>query len=91
MIILTYATGQQLEDLIAWSNGVFVIIYLAAMFAAAKLLSKRYLPLILLSCILCTVIGFALAWNMAYAILLMLVLLPILWLQKGHLSRKQAI
>lgn len=89
VIILTYATGQQLEDLIAWSNGVFVIIYLAAMFAAGKLLSKRYLPLVTLSCMLCGVIGFALGWNMAYAILLMLVLFPILWLQKAHLSRKQ--
>lgn len=89
VIILTYVTGQQLEDLIAWSNGVFVIIYLAAMFAAVKLLSKRYLPLVALSCILCGVIGFALGWNMAYAILLMLVLFPILWLQKTHLSRKQ--
>lgn len=89
VIILTYATGQQLEDLIAWSNGVFVIIYLAAMFAAGKLLSKRYLPLVALSCMLCGVIGFALGWNMAYAILLMLVLFPILWLQKAHLSRKQ--
>ena len=91
VIILTYATGQQLEDLIAWSNGVFVIIYLAAMFAAVKLLSKRYLPLVALSCMLCAVIGFALGWNMAYAILLMLVLFPMLWLQKTHLSRKQWI
>ncbi|QQX80614.1 L-methionine/branched-chain amino acid transporter [Shewanella sp. KX20019] len=91
VIIITYATGQQLEDLIAWSNGVFVIIYLAAMFAAAKLLSKRYLPLVILSCALCAVIGFALGWNMAYAILLMLILFPILWAQKSHLSRRQAL
>ncbi|MFT5790325.1 MAG: amino acid efflux transporter [Shewanella sp.] len=89
VIIASYATGQLLEDLIAWSNGVFVIIYLAAMFAAAKLLSKRYLPLVILSCALCAVIGFALGWNMAYAILLMLILFPMLWAQKAHLHRKQ--
>lgn len=89
VIIVTYATGQQLENLIAWSNGVFVIIYLAAMLAAVKLLSKRYLPLVILSCALCAVIGFVLGWNMTYAILLMLILFPVLWAQKGHLSRKQ--
>ncbi|WOT06921.1 L-methionine/branched-chain amino acid transporter [Shewanella youngdeokensis] len=88
VIILTHATGQELEDLIVWSNGVFVIIYLAAMLAAAKLLSKRYLPLVILSSGFCIAIGIALGWNMVFAILLMVVLFPVLWWQKVHLNRK---
>lgn len=82
VIVLSYATGQELEHLIAWSNGVFVIIYLAAMLAAVKLLSKRYLPLAIVSCILCVLIGWALGWNMAYAIVLMLLVLLVLRGQK---------
>lgn len=89
VLVLTFITGQELEHLISWSNGVFVIIYLTAMLSAAKLLSKRYLPLVLLSCVFCFGMGYALGANMAYALLLVVIVAPFLWWQKTHLTRKQ--
>ncbi|AQS35521.1 amino acid exporter, AAE family [Shewanella psychrophila] len=91
VIVLTYVSGQELEHLIAWTNGVFVIIYLMAMLAAAKLLSKRYLPLVAMGSLFCIMLGFALGWSMLYAGLMTLVVAPILWWQKNHLSRKQLL
>jgi amino acid efflux transporter len=88
VIVLTYVTEQELEHLIAWTNGVFVIIYLVSMLAAIKLLRKRFLPLIYLSCVLCLILGFALGVSMAYALILMACLYPLLWWQKVILSRR---
>ena len=89
VLVLTFITGQELEHLMSWSNGVFVIIYLMAMLSAAKLLSKRYLPLVVLSCVFCLGMGYALGANMAYALLLVVIVAPFLWWQKTHLTRKQ--
>ncbi|MCL1142771.1 L-methionine/branched-chain amino acid transporter [Shewanella gaetbuli] len=89
VIIATFYSGQDLEKLIAWSNGVFVIIYLLAMLGAAKLLSKRYLPLVVASCVFCIGIGVALAENMIYAIALVIITLPFIGWQKTHLARKR--
>jgi amino acid efflux transporter len=88
VIIVTFYSTQELEDLIAWSNGVFVIIYLLAMLSAAKLLSKRYLPLVIAGCLFCVGLGIALGSNMIYAIVLVLVVAPFMWWQKAHLTRK---
>jgi amino acid efflux transporter len=88
VIIVTFYSTQELEDLIAWSNGVFVIIYLLAMLSAAKLLSKRYLPLVIAGCLFCVGLGIALGSNMIYAIVLVLVIAPFMWWQKAHLTRK---
>lgn len=88
VIIVTFYSTQELEDLIAWSNGVFVIIYLLAMLSAAKLLSKRYLPLVIAGCFFCVGLGIALGSNMIYAIVLVLVIAPFMWWQKAHLTRK---
>ncbi|WP_351015255.1 L-methionine/branched-chain amino acid transporter [Shewanella sp. AC91-MNA-CIBAN-0169] len=88
VIIVTFYSTQELEDLIAWSNGVFVIIYLLAMLSAAKLLSKRYLPLVIAGCLFCVGLGVALGSNMIYAIVLVLVIAPFMWWQKAHLTRK---
>ncbi|RPA32055.1 L-methionine/branched-chain amino acid transporter [Shewanella frigidimarina] len=88
VIIVTFYSTQELEDLIAWSNGVYVIIYLLAMLSAAKLLSKRYLPLVIAGCLFCVGLGIALGSNMIYAIVLVLVVAPFMWWQKAHLTRK---
>jgi amino acid efflux transporter len=88
VIVLTFYSNQDLEKLIAWSNGVFVIIYLLAMLSAVKLLSKRYLPLVVASCLFCVGIGIALADNMLYAVLLVAVIAPFMWWQKTHLQSK---
>ncbi|MPY26747.1 L-methionine/branched-chain amino acid transporter [Shewanella sp. YLB-07] len=91
VIVLTYVLDQELEHLIAWSNGVFVIIYLMSMLAAAKLLSKRYLPLVAVGSLFCIMLAFALGSSMLYAVIMILVVAPILWWQKKHLSRKQLL
>lgn len=91
VIVLAYVSGQELEHLIAWTNGVFIIIYFMSMLAAAKLLSKRYLPLVVLGSLFCVLLGFSLGWNMLYAVMMTLIVMPILWWQKNHLIRKQAI
>ncbi|WP_394202539.1 L-methionine/branched-chain amino acid transporter [Shewanella waksmanii] len=78
VIILTHVTGQELEHLIAWTNGVFVIIYLAAMLAAIKLLRRRYMPLVIMGIGFCVVLMAALGSNMLYALLLTIVVATIL-------------
>ncbi|AZG75024.1 L-methionine/branched-chain amino acid transporter [Shewanella livingstonensis] len=88
VIVITFYSTQELEDLIAWSNGVFVIIYLLAMLSAVKLLSKRYLPLVIAGCLFCVGLGIALGSNMIYAMVLVLVIAPFMWWQKAHLTRK---
>lgn len=90
-MVLTYLTGQELEHLIAWSNGVFVVIYLMAMLAAAKLLPKQNLPLVILGCVFCLALGIALGASMAYVLVLVIVVAPFLWWQKTHISRKQSL
>ncbi|ABO25463.1 L-methionine/branched-chain amino acid transporter [Shewanella loihica] len=89
VICLTYLLGQELEHLIAWTNGVFVLIYLVSMLAAARLLSKRYLPLVIMGVAFCLAMAVALGANMLYALMLVSVLAPLLWWQKTHLVRKQ--
>ena len=90
VLILTYIFEQDLEQLISWSNGVFVIIYLMAMLSAVKLLSRKYLPWIIIGCGFCIAMGIALGANMAYAILLTTAVMPFLWWQKNYLYRKAA-
>ncbi|GIU49036.1 L-methionine/branched-chain amino acid transporter [Shewanella algidipiscicola] len=91
VIVLTYLSGQELEHLIAWTNGVFVIIYLVSMMAAVKLLSKRYLPLALMGILFCLLMMQALGNNMWYATGLVLLVAPLLWWQKSHQARKLAL
>ncbi|WP_298776087.1 L-methionine/branched-chain amino acid transporter [uncultured Shewanella sp.] len=90
VIVMTYMTGQELDDLISWTNGVFVIIYLASMLAAGRLLSKGYWPLVLTSCVLCLVLAAALGTNMLYAVCLLFVLFGGLEWRKQHNKRRQA-
>ncbi|MDF0533374.1 L-methionine/branched-chain amino acid transporter [Shewanella sp. A32] len=81
VLLANFLTDTRLDQLISWANGVFVIIYLLSMLAAVRLLSKRYRPWAVLSAVMCLILGVALASAMFYAMVLMLVLLPLLWLQ----------
>ena len=90
VLVLTYAFEQDLEQLISWSNGVFVIIYLMAMLSAVKLLSRKYLPWVIIGCGFCIAMGIALGANMTYALLLIAAVMPFLWWQKHYLYRKAA-
>lgn len=88
VITLTHLTGQELEHLIAWTNGVFVIIYLAAMLAAIKLLRRRYLPLVAMGVCFCLLLMVALGQNMLYALLLTTVVSTALMARKRHQHRR---
>lgn len=87
VLLLTWYSGQQLEDLISWVNGVFVVIYLVSMAAAYQLLPGRYKALSLVSLALCLLLALAIAEHMLYALLLIVLLLPVLYLQQ----RKQRL
>ncbi|MBR9728736.1 L-methionine/branched-chain amino acid transporter [Shewanella intestini] len=89
VMVVTYFSGHELEHLIAWSNGVFVVIYLLAMLSAFKLLSARWRPLIAASCVFCIGLGVALGSNMLYVLILIAVIAPLMWLQKTHIHRRQ--
>lgn len=90
VLILSFVTEQELEHLISWTNGVFVIIYLMAMLSAIKLLSRKYLPWIIMGCVFCLAMAIALGSNMTYAVLMTASVGMILWWQKRHLQRKQS-
>jgi len=81
VITLTFLTSAHLEELITWVNGVFVVIYLASMLAAIKLLDKKQRPLILLGCLFCLALMWGLGWQMGYALLLILITAPLLYWQ----------
>ncbi|MCA1931327.1 L-methionine/branched-chain amino acid transporter [Rheinheimera sp.] len=87
VLLLTWYSGQQLEDLISWVNGVFVVIYLVSMAAAYQLLPGRYKALSLVSLALCLLLALAIAEHMLYALLLVVLLWPVLYLQQ----RKQRL
>jgi amino acid efflux transporter len=87
VLLLTWYSGQQLEDLISWVNGVFVVIYLVSMAAAYQLLPGRYKALSLVSLALCLLLALAIAEHMLYALLLIVLLWPVLYLQQ----RKQRL
>jgi amino acid efflux transporter len=87
-ITFTYFSGQELEQLISWTNGVFVIIYSATMFAALKLLSKKHIPLILCSLSFCLAVAISLGSSMLYALVILAVLIPSLLMQRNYLDKQ---
>lgn len=89
VLITVFVSGQNIEDLIAWSNGVFIVIYFAAMLAAFKLLSAKNKPLIILGCLFCLMLIWGLGWKMSYALILMSITAPLLWWQYTHQTSKQ--
>ncbi|MBU0910933.1 MAG: L-methionine/branched-chain amino acid transporter [Gammaproteobacteria bacterium] len=82
VLLLTWFSDQQLEDLISWVNGVFVVIYLVSMAAAYQLLPGRYKIISLLSLALCLLLAVAIAEHMLYALLLIVLIWPLLYLQQ---------
>jgi len=82
VLLLTWFSGQQLEDLISWVNGVFVVIYLVSMAAAYRLLPGRYKAVSLISLALCLLLAVAIAEHMLYALLLIVLIWPLLYLQQ---------
>lgn len=91
VLIVTYIAKQNLEDLINWVNGVFVLIYAAAMLSAWRLLSKSNRPFILLSLMFCVAMGIGVGAHMIYAFLLVLIVTPCVLLQQKFKSRTPAL
>ncbi len=89
VIVLTFISDQQLEHLIAWTNGVFVLIYLASMLAAAKLLDKKFRWLVICGVVFCAIMAIGLGASMFYAICLVLVVAPLLHWQSAYLTSTQ--
>ncbi|GGF85485.1 L-methionine/branched-chain amino acid transporter [Alteromonas lipolytica] len=89
-LVITHYSAHDLEDLIGWVNGVFVLIYLASMLAALKLLSTGHRPLVYVSCLLCGIIGVGLGTKMLYALALFALFAPFLWYQQRHLKLKRS-
>lgn len=81
-LTLRYYFDRDLEELIAWCNGVFVIMYLGSMLAAFRLLEKRHHYMIWLSCVFCLIMILGLGWQMLYALILVLICAPLLWWQE---------
>jgi amino acid efflux transporter len=91
VITVTFLTGKNLEDLITWVNGVFVIVYFASMLAAVKLLNRNQTPLIILGCLFCFALMWGLGWQMGYAILLISITAPLLYWQHINKRNKSAL
>lgn len=90
VITVTFLTGKHLEDLITWVNGVFVVIYLASMLAAIKLLKRNQTPLIILGCLFCCALMWGLGWQMTYAFLLIAFTAPLLYWQHVNNMRLES-
>lgn len=89
VLTTVFVTGQDIEELISLVNGVFVVIYFASMLAAFKLLSKKYMPLIILGCLFCFMLAWGLGWQMLYAAILISITVPFLWWQQLSQLDKQ--
>ena len=86
-LVITHIEKFNLEDLIGWANGVFVLIYLASMLSAMRLLSVRIRPMVLLGCLFCTAVALGLGSKMLYAIGLFCLCAPVLWHQQRRSQR----
>jgi amino acid efflux transporter len=91
VLVITHFTGQDLEDLINWVNGVFAVIYLATMASAWVLLASKHRLSIILGFLACFGLVFGIGPHMIYAILLITILLPIVKWQKRKLVLKQQL
>lgn len=74
VLAITTILGTKLEELILWTNGVFVLIYLLTMLAAVKLLSGAGRMVAMFSAFLCFLLSVSLMSDMIYAGFLIVVL-----------------
>lgn len=87
-IIGCYLFQADFEVLILWTNGVFIILYLASMLAALRLLEKKFHIAAWFGIVVCCVLAFSLAEDMIYAFVLMAILFPaLLFKQKTTRSK----
>ena len=71
-----YALEINLDALIVYANGIFIMIYLLCMLAGCRLLKGRYRALAMVGGLLCLLLLAMVGWKSLYA----LIMLAILWL-----------
>lgn len=71
-----YALDINLDALIVYANGIFIMIYLLCMLAGCRLLQGRFKALAAVGCVLCLLLLAMVGWKSLYAI----VMLAGLWL-----------
>ena len=64
-----------IDSLIAYANGLFILIYLAAGIAGIKLLKGKGKWFAIIASLTCCILFLSLGWKMTFAVLLMLVLI----------------
>ncbi|EOC9248287.1 MULTISPECIES: L-methionine/branched-chain amino acid transporter [Enterobacter cloacae complex] len=78
-----YLLGINLDALIVYANGIFIMIYLLCMLAGCRLLKGRFKALAAVGCVLCLMLLAMVGWKSVYAI----VMLAGLWV---FLPKRQA-
>lgn len=71
-----YALDINLDALIVYANGIFIMIYLLCMLAGCRLLKGRYRALAVVGGLLCLLLLAMVGWKSLYAI----IMLAVLWL-----------
>lgn len=74
-LILTYSLGENFEALVLWANGVFILVYIASMLAAWRLVEPKFRVAIVVALGVCA--GFA--WSLGAALLYALGFAAVLW------------
>ncbi|MCI2292849.1 L-methionine/branched-chain amino acid transporter [Enterobacter sp. I4] len=66
-----YLLDINLDALIVYANGIFIMIYLLCMLAGCRLLKGRYKALAAVGCVLCLVLLAMVGWKSVYAIVVL--------------------
>lgn len=91
MLVLTFVSSIDLEALITAANGVFVLIYIATMFAAWRLLAKRYRVLVSAGLLLLTGIMWSIGLQMIYAVLCFFAIFAGLEVRQRHVAKMRSL
>jgi len=91
MLVLTFVTRLDLEALITATNGVFVLIYIATMFAAWRLLAKKYRLLVGIGLLLLTGIMWSIGVQMLYAVTCLFAVACGLTVREWHAAHRRKI
>lgn len=66
-----YLLDINLDALIVYANGIFIMIYLLCMLAGCRLLKGRFKALAAVGCVLCLMLLAMVGWKSVYAIVML--------------------
>lgn len=69
-LMLAYTLGENFTALLLWANGVFILVYIASMLAAWRLLDAKYRPAVVLALLVCAGFAGSLGRALGYGVLL---------------------